>query len=135
MVPTFLTLKPCTGRLLSCNEVSKHDATHWRQGFSMYQFIFYSHFSELAFFNAIISSTLTPPIPSTPPPHANRCSMMLHRKDHSSYQKSRNLLMVCHRASSPLSCLLSNSPDTSGDLCHIFTQQTDVSPNHSGQNG
>lgn len=32
MVPTFLTLKPCTGRLLSRNEVSKHDATHWRQG-------------------------------------------------------------------------------------------------------
>lgn len=31
------------------------------------------------------------------PLHATGCSMLLHRKDHSSYQKSTNHLVVCHR--------------------------------------
>lgn len=54
------------------------------------------------------------------PLHTSGCSVLLCRKDRSSYQNSKNHLMVCQRASS-----LQNSLEISGDICHASMQQTD----------
>lgn len=56
------------------------------------------------------------------PPLCTPTDALCCRKDHSSYQKSKNHLMVCPRAWS-----LPNSLEISGDICHASMKQTDMS--------
>lgn len=59
---------------------------------------------------------------------------MLHQKDPSWCQKSRNDLLVSHRPSSATSHSRPNSLETSGSS-HVFTQHTDISSKDFVQKG
>lgn len=62
------------------------------------------------------------------PPLCIAMDALCCRKDHSSYQKCKNHLLVCQRVLS-----LPNSLEISGDICHASMQQTDMPLKYFGQ--